>query len=410
MADFYRDKNFGTIYISQTVDGKRFRAATGMKLPADKWDINNGKATSNLIKYNSLVVNTELNKLEMYLTQAIMELTQTGGGIDKLKKIYDSKLVGKRDIKPSGDHFMPYFKDYYETLKLDKKSTYKSYQTTYRRLEKFFNGVNPTFGQLDMTFYDKFGRFLEIDCDLAVKTIGCQWKNIKRVTGTAYEKKLHASTDYMKFKKKDERSEKIALTQEEVDKISIVKLAGNLDKVRDYFLVQCYTGAAFADISKINNDNISDGICTFTREKSDEVSNFPIHPKVSEILKKYNGTLPAILSNQRYNVNIKDVCKEAKIDGIFHSRITKGGKKIKSSNQRWQEVSSHTGRRTFATIQILVGTPVNLIMLMTGHKTLDSFDKYIHLRELQGKAALKDLKWFKPVKTVKKSAPKRPVK
>jgi hypothetical protein len=34
-------------------------------------------------------------------------------------------------------------------------------------------------------------------------------------------------------------------------------------------------------------------------------------------------------------------------------------------------------------------------MLMTGHKTLASFDKYIHLRELQGKQALKDLKWFK---------------
>jgi integrase len=93
--------------------------------------------------------------------------------------------------------------------------------------------------------------------------------------------------------------------------------------------------------------------------------------------------------------NIKEVCEKAKIAGVFNKRITKGGKKIRTSNQRWKAVSSHCGRRTFATIQVLASTPINLIMLMTGHKTLASFDKYIHLRELQGKQALKDLKWFK---------------
>jgi site-specific recombinase XerD len=395
MATFYRDKTYGKIYIEQTVDGKRFRRTTGIKLPADKWDEKNRRAVNSLVMYDGQSVNGTLKVKEMYLTQSIQELTAIGGGMDRLYELYDAKEIGKRTVKPTGAAFMPYLKEYYETLLLDKKSTGLSYQTTYRRLEKFFNGVEPTFGQLDMTFYEKFGRFLEQDCDLSVKTISSQWKNIKHVLGLAYDKKLHTSQDYKKFKRKDEESENIALTQAEVDLIAAAKLIGHLDKVRDYFLIQCYTGAAFADITKVNMNNVTDGICTFRREKSDEVSNFPIHPKVAAILEKYKGNLPPMMSSQKYDKYLKEVCEKAKIAGVFNKRITKGGKKIRTSNQRWKAVSSHCGRRTFATIQVLASTPINLIMLMTGHKTLASFDKYIHLRELQGKQALKDLKWFK---------------
>jgi len=253
MATFYRDKTYGKIYIEQTVDGKRFRRTTGIKLPADKWDDKNRRAVNSLVMYDGQSVNGTLKVKEMYLTQSIQELTAIGGGMDRLYELYDAKEIGKRTVKPTGAAFMPYLKEYYETLLLDKKSTGLSYQTTYRRLEKFFNGVEPTFGQLDMTFYEKFGRFLEQDCDLSVKTISSQWKNIKHVLGLAYDKKLHTSLDYKKFKRKDEESENIALTQAEVDLIAAAKLIGHLDKVRDYFLIQCYTGAAFADITKVVN-------------------------------------------------------------------------------------------------------------------------------------------------------------
>ena len=308
MASFYRDTKYNTIYIEQTVDGKRFRRSTGLKVPADKWNADKYRANNNLVMYEGKVVNSELKHLEQILNEAVKELTEKGGNLIRLYEIYDEKVLGRRLIKPTGALFMPFLKDYYTLLILDKKSTGLSYQTTYRRLEKYFDGNEPTFSQLDMAFYEKFGRFLEIDCNLAVKTISGQWKNIKNIIGKAYDQKLHTSTDYTKFKRKDEISQNLSLTQEEVDKIANVKLVGHLDKVRDYFVIQCYTGAAYVDITKVTFNNIEDGMITFFREKSDIECHIPVHPKVKEILTKYDGTLPKMMSIQKYDKYLKEVC------------------------------------------------------------------------------------------------------
>jgi len=43
----------------------------------------------------------------------------------------------------------------------------------------------------------------------------------------------------------------------------------------------------------------------------------------------------------------------------------------------------------------LKSIPVHLIMMMTGHQTLENFDKYVKLKDLQGKMELGKLAYFK---------------
>jgi Phage integrase family. len=393
MATFNRDKKSGVIYIHQQIDGKRFRTSTGIRVSEKNWA--GEKATNNLVMYKGTSVNGWLKQCEMALNLAIQDLTQIGGDRKKLKELYLERIAGKRTIRSSGSLFMPYFKEYCEGLKSGVASTHLSYQTTYRMLEKYFGLSAPTFNDIDLNFYDKFGRWMITIGDLSMGSISNQWKHIKHIMRVAFDRGEHKNDAFKNFTRKEEVSDNIALTKKEIKKIENALLSDQLDKVRDWFLVQCYTGVAFVDIMKVNSSNITGRMLSYRRDKSDETANVPVHPKVAEILKKHKGTLPEIISNQKYNDYLKSMCETAKITDPFNSRITKGGKKVKSVNPRWKEVSSHTGRRTFATQLVLEGIPVHLIMLMTGHKTLDSFDKYVKLRDLQGKMELSKLKFFK---------------
>ena len=47
--------------------------------------------------------------------------------------------------------------------------------------------------------------------------------------------------------------------------------------------------------------------------------------------------------------------------------------------KRYELLSSHVGRRSFVTLSISKGIPIQVIESMTGHKDLASFQKYIKI-------------------------------
>jgi integrase len=115
---------------------------------------------------------------------------------------------------------------------------------------------------------------------------------------------------------------------------------------------------------------------TIRQQKTDNPVQIPIHPVFREIWERYGG-LPLVISNQKFNDHIKDVCKAARINETVLKSITKGGKRITTSYKKWQLVSSHTARRSFATNLYRQGFPSIGIMSITGHKTETAFLKYI---------------------------------
>lgn len=56
---------------------------------------------------------------------------------------------------------------------------------------------------------------------------------------------------------------------------------------------------------------------------------------------------------------------------------TKGGKRVREIKKQWELVSLHTARRTFSTLMASKNIPYHDIMLVTGHKTLKSFQTYL---------------------------------
>ena len=46
---------------------------------------------------------------------------------------------------------------------------------------------------------------------------------------------------------------------------------------------------------------------------------------------------------------------------------------------QWEQLTSHTARRTFATLAVQRGTPVKVVMNITGHSTEREFNKYVNI-------------------------------
>ena len=121
----------------------------------------------------------------------------------------------------------------------------------------------------------------------------------------------------------------------------------------------------------------------FTQKKTNKLTTIPIHPKVLEILKKRNGKLPYVISDQKYNDYIKEVCEIAELN-----ELTKGSKKVETKSgsriyrkqegvyEKWELVTSHIGRRSFATN--FYGTiPATYLINMTNHSFEAMFLNYI---------------------------------
>ena len=192
------------------------------------------------------------------------------------------------------------------------------------------------------------------------------------------------------IKAKYHKVENIYLTLEEIERIENIEskdLTVALENARDWLLISCYCGQRVSDFLRFDKSMIRyekdkkgalKPLIEFTQVKTDKIMTIPLHKKIMEILKKYNGDFPKKISDQKYNEYIKKVCKVAKIEeptqGVKFDRNTK--KKVARDYEKCELVSSHIGRRSFATNNYGI-IPTSFLMYITGHTTEAMFLTYI---------------------------------
>lgn len=93
--------------------------------------------------------------------------------------------------------------------------------------------------------------------------------------------------------------------------------------------------------------------------------------------------------------NLKILCEKAGLTETIRKVITKGGVRIESEKQKWEMVSSHTARRTFASLAELSKVNRPAIMKITGHKSENSFVSYIRISELESAMAIYEHDFFR---------------
>ena len=206
----------------------------------------------------------------------------------------------------------------------------------------------------------------------------------------------HASEEYKKFKYRWETADTIALTKKEVDAIWKAKLTGRRDEARDVFILGVYTASRFQTYSRLSLDNISDGMIHFVQQKTGESVIIPCSPKVLTILRKYGGRAPEI-TEQEVGRYMKEICKDlgGSFNDVYEIRKSKGGRIVVEKHPKYELISTHTARRSGATILHLAGVPDFQLMKITGHTTLTNFQKYLRITKEENARSLAKLPFFK---------------
>jgi integrase len=233
-------------------------------------------------------------------------------------------------------------------------------------------------------------------------TIGRHIKNLKVIMRIARDMGLHSNNeiDRKKFKSIKVPVQEIYLTEAEVSAMYELDLRDRpeMDVARDVFLIGCYTAQRFSDYSRINKNNIRDlgggvVVIDLIQKKTGEQVLIPIRPELKTLLEKYDYNLPKTFE-QKVNLKIKDVGKEAGITGTINKEEIKGGLKVKRSVPKNELIKTHTARRTGCTNMYLGGVNVIDIMKISGHKTEREFLSYIKVSKEETAQALNSHPYF----------------
>ena len=155
----------------------------------------------------------------------------------------------------------------------------------------------------------------------------CYMRKLKTILIYAIRER-YISTNPITFKFHKDKVVKEPLTLEEVRRIRTVKLGSKrIENIRDLFILQCYTGLAFRDMSCFSEKDIKidkDGKEWIVKEriKTGITALIPILPVVKEILVKYNYHLPT-LTNQKYNSYLKEIQDVCGITKTLHSHLAR---------------------------------------------------------------------------------------
>ncbi|MEL6834566.1 MAG: site-specific integrase [Bacteroidota bacterium] len=370
----------------------KVKYSTGLKCSPPHWNKHTQRVRNTTSEPNKDRINNLLNDLQAEAIRWASEVLAARLPIvgEDFRQHLD-EYTGR--VKAEGKTFLQFVAAFIEeapnrnlptTGRPPARNTIQKFERCFALLQEFVKetGFALDFDTVNLDFYNDFTSFLQ-DKDYSRNYVGKQIANVKTFMGEATRRGLNTNLTYQSryFRKLQEESDSIYLTVEELEAIQRLDLADNprLDRVRDLFLVGAWTGLRFSDFTTISREHIQGDLIHIEQFKTAEKVVIPIHSVVRAILDKYDGDLPAAISNQKMNNYIKEVSQLAGITTPIIKGGTRGGKRISERFKKWELVTTHTARRSFATNAYQSGIPAISIMKITGHRTESAFLKYIKL-------------------------------
>lgn len=318
--------------------------------------------------------------------------------VNELKQRLQPKT--KRD--ESSDLLYSFIDQYIqEHASIREERSLQVYRSLKRHLQDFqrHTGQKITFAKLDYSFFQSFQTFLVTGAGLTKNkkgelvrrtplnntTAAKQLSTIKTFLGYARKSGVEISEKYKDFKIKREQMEVIALTNDEFIKLFSFDLSANkkLAQVRDVFCFGCTTGLRYSDLAQLKREHIKQEEIKITITKTKQHLTIPLTPYSRVILERYADRarpLP-VISNQKMNEYVKELCKLVGIDEQIEIVRFHGSKKVVSVYPKYDLIGSHTGRKTFATLSLEKGMSAEQVMAIGGWKDYKSFKRYVNVTD-----------------------------
>lgn len=322
-------------------------------------------------------LNIELIRLE---TKIISDYTSYKPEID-LKGWLEATVCPQRVVSEKGelqsDNVLLFIDDYISLKKgIVSESTIKKANVVKQLIKRYCDDIRARkktskhlkFSDLDNSFRVDFEKY----CLRENYKISTTYRNLKFLkmickVAESLDVQVHKHAFLWKFDiEKASRNvpKSIYLTFEELDKIEKTEMPNeHLDNARDWLLIACYTGQRVSDYLRFSSsmivlDDENQSYIEFNQIKTGTRMQIPLLQKVQSVLLKRGGQFPRKISDVNLNLYIKDVCELAGIDEVLYNgkvmtiereglpRITR---KVFGSYPKCQLVTSHIGRKSFAT-------------------------------------------------------------
>lgn len=204
-----------------------------------------------------------------------------------------------------------------------------------------------------------------------------------------YEDDADFCKDYAEIlKAKNEKPVKTFLTMKDLEKLErVIPNSANEQYVLDEFLIGAYTGMRISDAKEISTENMANGYISYVSIKTSIHAVVPMKAGIAERIQRVQ-TNDSEMNIVTYNRILRRLCQRAGI--TERVKVFKAGEHLKG--QKWEHVSSHTARISFATNLALLGVPILDIAKMMGHTNTQMTERYIVKTKVELDA--KALKFF----------------
>lgn len=247
--------------------------------------------------------------------------------------------------------------------------TVKNYEACKHKVELFLQqerGVEDIFlNELNHQLVQELDVFMRVKQGLHNNGVVKHMQQLKRVIRVAMLNEWLTKDPFAHYQSKILEPKRVHLTKEELQTLEQLPLPSDrLNRVRDVFIFSCYTGLAYADVSKLNTQHLQriNGMnwILLDRTKTKNQSVIPLLPQAQKILSRYKDhagkSLLPVISSQNINKYLKEVAALAGIN---------------------KTLSYHAARHTFAsTVTLNNGVDIATVSAMLGHKMLKTTQIY----------------------------------
>ena len=382
---------------------KRIEFTTGYRIDAAKWDVDKQRVKngcSNKLKQSASEINASL--LEYYTEiQSIFkrfEVEDVMPTPEQIKEVFNAlhKPVSE-EPKPKKEalpcDFFQVFDDFVEDCGRQNNwtdSTFEKFAAVKNHLTNFREGL--TFEFFDERGLNDYVGYLRDVKEMRNTTIGKQLSFLKWFLRWAFKKGVHQNNAYDSYKPKLKSTQKkiIFLTWDELNRLRKFKIPFNkqaLERVRDVFLFQCFTGLRYSDVFNLRRSDIKDDHIEVTTVKTSDSLIIELNNHSKAILDKYKDVafeddkvLP-VITNQKMNDYLKELAEMAGIDEPIRQTYYKGNERIDEVTPKYALLGTHAGRRTFICNALALGIPPQVVMKWTGHSDYKAMKPYIDIAD-----------------------------
>ena len=384
---------------------QRIEFTTGYRIDVAKWDVDKQRVKNgctNKLKQSASEINVALLGYYTELQEIFkrFEVAEIVPSPAEVKEAFNNRYgqnekteLASTDMSNVPSNFYEAFDDFVRVCGRQNDWTH----STFEKFAAVKNHLKNFRSELSFDFFDEEGlteyvQYLREVREMRNSTIGKQLSFLKWFLRWSFKQGMHSNNAYDTFKPKlkDTQKKIIFLTWEELNRLREFKIPPTkqaLERVRDVFLFQCFTGLRYSDVFNLRRSDIKGDHIEVTTVKTSDSLIIELNDHSRAILEKYkdvefeNDRALPVITNQKMNDYLKELAELAEINEPVRQTYYKGNERIDEVIPKYALLGTHAGRRTFICNALALGIPPQVVMKWTGHSDYKAMKPYIDIAD-----------------------------